>query len=764
MKKTPSALDYDVLIKESTFLHAVLQSIEDGIIACDADGNITLFNSAASRLHNMSEKSMPVYELADYYGWYYADGKTKMTVDDMPLTKILKGESVEDMEMVISSQDGQQHSVLINGQILRDSSDVVMGAVIALHNITEKKEAEKKVLQTNEQLVTARNIANFGYWEWDRLTDEIICTDRFRELFSVAETEHLTYNLFLSRMHPDDRIRVEKNVKHAIESGTSFENFYRVTGKVNGSSNSSSNGNSNGSSLDRDQLSESDYQHLHGIGRSIKDEAGQVVKMVGVAIDVTEATRASQHLEEARARFSIAFKSATVGMAIVSTGGLWLELNDALCQSFGYVASDLVGQSFFKVTHPDDMEQDSRVLKKLLEEGVDNIHFEKRYIRSDDSIMHALVDVKSLRLEGIQDYFICNIIDITDKVRLEEERLKSETKLKAIFCAQPSAVIYTDEHGRIIESNDSVLDVFGYTPEELVGRNIWVLYDSAVKHQDFVELIEEDVSFAAVQVICIDKKGRVLNCDLTGCSVVIEDVKSHIWVFQDVTEHVEAKEDIATLNTQLVNSREEERKRIAREIHDQSIQDLIVLKYGLSNFQRQLDSYDIDNMQAALENLRDNTINAIKHLREVVNGLRPTALEEFGFEAAVEDLIVTLTKNHGTAMPEVKLQVDESAELLPSPQLICLFRTVQEGFNNILRHANSSLVFISLKILGTEALLVIEDNGGGFDLPIELESLKKEQHLGLAGIEERVRLLEGQFSLRSQVGLGTEISVTLPIK
>ena len=862
-------IDYKSLIQESEFLNAILESIDDGIVACNADGELNLFNKATREFHGLPEKTMPADELADYYGLFKADGVSKMTQEDIPLLRALRGEDVTNVELTIVPKEGQKRTVLCNGRQLKNADGQVMGAVVAMHDIskqraaevaleasqrrfesifnstfgfigfldidgilleanqtaldfgglraeevlgrpfwearwwsldessqetlkaaikraaggefvryeanvrgsgdvtafidfslrpvtsdagdvvaiipegrdiTKQKEAEDRLLRSQQQLERSQEVAKLGYWEWQPGSGELFWSKRLYELYNIDTAEKVDYARFIEAIHPEDRDRIHSVVGKALADKTSFEHTHRVL------------------------LPSGELRYIHGSGQIELDEHGNVANLLGTAMDVSRLTQAERSLSVATARFQSAFESAAVGMTIVSKDSTWLELNDAFCNVLGYSRENLLGESLQAITHPDDVPQVIELLDNLLSGAVLSTQFETRYIRSDDSIMHALVDVSSVYVDDKLEYFVGHVLDITETHEERKRKERSEKKFRAIFELQPSAIVYTDSKGRIIETNSSIDHLFGYAPRELIGRSIWVLYQRGIDYLDLVTRARKEAegTLWQTEVTCLHKDGFEISCELTGRVVDEGERETHIWVFQDISERKRAQEKLEVLNQRLMRSREEERLHIAREIHDQSIQELIAVNYGLAALQRHHEIADVPALTNSVQHLRNDVVAAVKQLRGVISELRPAALEEFGFETALEGFISKLSRQH-VQVPDVMLDVTSKSKDFAQPVLICLFRTAQEALNNMVKHAAATEARVTVQIIDDEVHMIIEDNGKGFDVPTDLEALKTKQHYGLAGIEERVKLMQGRLRVRSQSMLGTELSISLPL-
>lgn len=154
------------LSREQTFLKAVLDNIQDGIVACDPDGMLTLFNRATCEFHGLPAGPLPASAWASHYALYRSDGTTPLTDDEVPLIRALRGEYVRDVEMVIASRAQAPRTVLASGQLLRDASGRKLGAVVSMHDITDRKAravAQEEVAREQERSEALRKVARASH-------------------------------------------------------------------------------------------------------------------------------------------------------------------------------------------------------------------------------------------------------------------------------------------------------------------------------------------------------------------------------------------------------------------------------------------------------------------------------------------------------------------------------------------------------------------------------------------------------------------------
>lgn len=204
----------------------------------------------------------------------------------------------------------------------------------------------------------------------------------------------------------------------------------------------------------------------------------------------------------------------------------------------------------------------------------------------------------------------------------------------------------------------------------------------------------------------------------------------------------------------LFESQEEERSRVARDLHDGVGQHLTALLVGLRAIE---DAKDLEAVQARARDLREFGARAHAELRALTADLRPIALRDLGLAAAVERLCEDFERAHGL---RVALR-DEAARAVRLEPAVedALYRIAQEALNNVARHAQASHVEIRLACEGGQVVLSVRDDGCGFDP----HARARRDAFGLAGIRERVRMLRGTMSIRSERARGTRLEVRVPV-
>ncbi|MAS35436.1 MAG: hypothetical protein CL610_15605 [Anaerolineaceae bacterium] len=206
---------------------------------------------------------------------------------------------------------------------------------------------------------------------------------------------------------------------------------------------------------------------------------------------------------------------------------------------------------------------------------------------------------------------------------------------------------------------------------------------------------------------------------------------------------------------ELANGQEAERARIARELHDQTIQSLVAIAWSMDMAQKWVKS-DPERAITTLVEARKQSLDTIAELRDLIGDLRPPALNELGLVAALR-----LQADKHASFP-VSIAVEGTERRLDETHELALFRSAQEALINACRHGHATRVDIKVVYEPNGTRLIVRDNGEGFVPPKHVGALAADGHYGLLGIHERAQYLDGTVSVRSQKDSGTTITISLP--
>jgi len=233
-----------------------------------------------------------------------------------------------------------------------------------------------------------------------------------------------------------------------------------------------------------------------------------------------------------------------------------------------------------------------------------------------------------------------------------------------------------------------------------------------------------------------------------------------IETLQDITEEKQLQENMRFYVQQVTRAQEEERKRIARGLHDDVSPPLLLLIQRLDAITPSTQPRLSTSIKKKLEDLRDQALEALEGLRHCTQDLRPRIIDDLGLVAALEWMAENLAKDY---VIDAKVKVVGVGRDLPDEVQLLLFRIAQEALTNIRRHAEAPRAWITLEFGEDKTVLTVKDNGKGFKLPQRMGDLASEGKLGLAGMQERAQLIRGNLTLQSELGKGTTVTVEVPM-
>jgi PAS domain S-box-containing protein len=353
--------------------------------------------------------------------------------------------------------------------------------------------------------------------------------------------------------------------------------------------------------------------------------------------------------------------------------------------------------------------------------------------------------------------------DITEHKQMEEAR----SALAAIVESSSDAIIRTTMDGIITGWDRGAERLYGYHASDAIGQPISLIVppDRADEVSVVLAQLKKGESVEHVETVRRHKDGHWIDISasvspirdasgtITGALSIAHDIGKRKRLERERAQH--QKE----LTTRVLQAQEHERQRIARELHDDTAQSLSSLLISLDLLETHIPK-DEPALRVGFDRVRGIARRALDSTRTLAHGLRPTILDDFGLDAALEWIAVDHTRTFGVPVRVVAKEIP-AGRVGPEAEL-ALFRIAQEALTNSGRHARATAVHMALSSSRGAVKLVVEDDGKGFDVE-SLAGASRESGLGLHGIQERVQLLGAVLDVQSAPGKGTRISVTVPL-
>jgi PAS domain S-box-containing protein len=347
----------------------------------------------------------------------------------------------------------------------------------------------------------------------------------------------------------------------------------------------------------------------------------------------------------------------------------------------------------------------------------------------------------------------------------------NDAQIVSIIRSAMEAIVTIDESQRIVIFNPAAEQVFGCSAADAIGTSLerFIPLRFRDRHAHFVRQfgvtgVSERRMGQQRVLHGLRADGEEFPIEASISQVSTEGGKLYTVMLRDVTERVRAEqalqasqEELRQLSANIQNVREEEKMRIARELHDDLGQQLTALKMDVSLLDATLKEagypLEVGEQIRAMHGLIDATVASV---RRIAADLRPVMLDDLGPIAAIEWLAADFGKRYGIAVRAEILQ--DHIDFSPAGGT-ALFRIVQEALTNVARHARATEVELSLTRAGDACVLRVRDNGQGMDL----SAGRKSHSFGLLGIRERVRLFGGTVKFESSPGQGCTLEVGLAL-
>ena len=347
------------------------------------------------------------------------------------------------------------------------------------------------------------------------------------------------------------------------------------------------------------------------------------------------------------------------------------------------------------------------------------------------------------------------VIGERQRTSAEESRLE----LAAIVDSSEDAILSKTLDGTLLSWNRGAEQLYGYKAEEVVGRSLFDILqeDRREEMHRILQTLSEGHNVEHLETVRRKKDGTLVDVDITVSP--LKDEKGRIIgasaIARDVTERKRMVASLRELSARILNAQDEERRRIARELHDSTVQKLALLSINLSNIER---GGDPEKVKKTAETSRELASQCAQELRSISYLLHPPMLEELGLASALKIYAEGFSQRSGVSLD---IEVQPDFDRLPHEMEIALFRVAQESLSNVLRHSNSQTAKIKLS-RNTGVELAIVDEGKGF-----AKGKKSEvtgdilMGVGILGMRERMKQLGGTLDITSGP-TGTSVTAHLP--
>ena len=638
----------------------------------------------------------------------------------------------------LEHEDGVlHHSVVSKFPIL--SSDGQPGFIGGMAiDITEQKRAEQALRESEERFRALVNASAQVVWTTD--AEGVVVEDSHTwRAFTGQTLDQWLGDGWLAAYHPEDHEQIMANWRRCLAEKCPLAAEYRI----------------------RHASGEWRWTAVRAVPLFGPD--AEVRGWVGMNIDITERKEADEKLRESEERYRLLVENSPDGI-LINQGGRFVYANPALLHMLGATTQEqILGRRILDYIHPSSHEIVKQRTAMVLESRQAVPPVEEKFIRLDGQFIDVEVQATFCIYEG-QPAIQVMVRDITSYQRVQAK------KFHALLESAPDAMVIVDKQGAIVFINAQAERLFGYSRQDLLGQPIErlipqrFLASHAMKRAAYSDSPRAR-TMGAMQGSLHGRRrdGSEFEVEVSLSPIATDEGVLIAGAIRDITERKRIEEqlrasndDLRKLSAYFLNVREEERARIARDIHDELGGTLTAIKMEISHVNTRAKGAGLamSDYSHALQ-LVDA---AIQSVRKVITDLRPSILDNLGLWAALEWLAQDVEARTGM---HCQALVDDSAEICKlAPDVVTsIFRIVQEALANVARHAQASEVWVRASQTDGELEVEIEDNGRG----ITEAEIGHPEAWGLIGMSERVRQHNGRFAITGKPAEGTLITVRIPV-
>jgi PAS domain S-box-containing protein len=747
--------------------------VSDAVIVTDAEGRVTSMNPRAEALTGcqmdeaQGQRAVQVFKLLHEDATDAVEGAFERVLHQQ--------EPAELTGCVLLARNAVR--VLIDCRIAPVTEDgTLCGAVLAFHDVTEFRRVEEELSQHTSELLMLNRAAQVFNSTLD--LDRVLVTvlEEIRHLLDVVAC-----SVWL--VDPDTRelvCRQAAGPQSDIVRGLRLAPGVGLAGWVA----------SSGDSLivpdvwaderhfrDVDQQTGLALSSILGVPLRVKDNVIGVLEVVdsgvgrfqasdlplveslaAAAASAIENARLHEETERLRAFNANIVQSMQEGILLEDGEGQITFVNRRMADLLGYSPAELAGLHGKDIIAPEHISAMPRGAERRIR-GTASRH-ETELLTAEGQRVPALVSALPLfeaspSQEGKGEFSgtLSVFTDITARRRAEEALRRSEERFRNLFENAPLCVLEVDLElatPTIIRANHQAAQVYGWPLEELVYAPMDLLVPSEAA-LDLARMLTglEAGKTQTIESVNQRRDGSVFPARISATSEMSGSERAIVAIEDISAEKSRRSEEEAIA---------EERRRIAREIHDGLAQDLASLRFR-ARLWHDLVERDPSRLHAELDAMRELLGKEIREVRRSIFALRPVALDELGFYPALRRFVNDFGEQNQL---RADLRITGPQRHLPSALEPVLFRIIQEALNNVGKHARATSAWIELNLGAPDRVsLAIRDDGAGFDLQT-LDQAARGGHLGLKQMRERVVALDGDLTVDSEAGQGTEIRVSLP--
>ncbi|MGF1491224.1 MAG: PAS domain S-box protein [Microcoleaceae cyanobacterium] len=782
--------------EEHEFLDALLENLSDGIVACDANGVLTLFNRATQIFHGLPQEPLPATEWAQHYDLYHVDGKTPLDQSEIPLFRALQGESVRDIEIIIAPKQGVSRTVLASGEPIRTVTGEKIGAVVAMRDITNIKQVQAQ-LEEREQFL--RSIYN-GV-ELAIFVVEVQPGPQFRYLGFNPACERLTgisveeiYQKALTDLFPPEAAaQVHSNYAKCVEEVRSinYEEYLPFQG-----------------------VESWWLTHLN----PLRDPEGRVYRIIGTSLNITRRKHTEAQLQASIERYQLVADNSSDLISTQAMDGVYLYVSPACRQLLGYKPDELVGRNFVEFLHPEDsvaLEQFQKSPGQLPTQYTQSYRFRRKdssytWLETTNKIVGTVEDESQVVISISRDITArkqAEVAVVSLNQQLERELNERKSKFnkvnrlyRAVINSIQEIIFQTDMQGRWTFLSPAWIEVTGFTFEDSLNTSFLDYVYSKRDQQNLNDLFQNLITLKqdslTYEFRCPTRNGEFRWLEIYAqLNQDGEEVIGTFGALNDITERKQSEAVLKSRNSELTKQRKQlelqnlqlqEASKLKSQFLATMSHELRTPMNSIMGFSQMLQSQKYgeltERQHEMVERIFNNSQNLLEMLNEVLDFSRLESgrielnPEEFDLEVLVRLTIEEMRSLADAKKLNLSIEIQNLSNKRIFNDKTCLRRSLINLVSNAIKFTEAGMVkVVASEISPDKVSVAVQDTGIGianddfetiFEAFRQVDQTLTRHHagtgLGLAITKSLVEMMNGTIQVESTLGEGSTFTINLP--
>ncbi len=716
----------------------LMDHVDAGVVIFDSEGNITSFNTKTADIFGVQKENLPGRS-AILHDWkFVAEDHTPLNPEQIPLFQILEmGKPVRNKIIgVVRPVINDIVWVLVSGYPIKDKSGKILRVVNTFIDITERKLVEEVQFKNEKFLLETQRIANLGSYSFDIRRGKWQSSPVLDKIFGINQDIYHSVELWIEMLHPDWKQTMQDYLwNEVLTKKIPFDKQYQIV-----------------------RYNDHEVRWVHGMGDLVLDENGNPIELVGTIMDITESKIAGEALRKSEEKYRQIVETSHEGIWMLDENGLTTFVNQRLADMLGYDRDEMNGKAMMDFINEDEKDKAKAAIDRRKDGIAEQVEF--RFMKKNGDEIYVLVENNPIFENKVYKGSMAMLMDITNrrKAELENYLMVNETEENFVLIDTQYRIItfnkqfsttYKTYFNREVKRGEFIYDYAIPERKEIVKELYKRVFNGErVSSETSVNLPDGVVTYSSLFKPTYDNKGNIVGAFVSSSNITprkkIED------------ELRKSQAELRQLSAHQQTIREEEGRRIAREIHDELGQQLTGLKMDASWISKKYNKVESAEFEKKVNGMIHLIDEMVKSIRRIASELRPGILDDLGLNAALEWQSHEFEKR-----TEIKCKFETRLDdaVVNKNTASGIFRIYQEALTNIARHSKATMVEAKIEITDNFLVLQVKDNGQGFNV----DAVRNKKTLGVVGMKERAIMLKGDLQINSAQNRGTIIRLQIPV-